>query len=135
MLTIFLFACSDRDDTLTLTDNPELGGTWLLVQQYSDPGDGSGDFEKVDSKKTIQFLGDGKFRSKGKLCYLDIASGPETSGKYIINDTLTKYSPENYFLPQGCDYVDYKVYIHLDGSSLVLSYPCTEGCLQKYRKK
>src|SRR5680860_381573 len=121
MLTILFFACSDSDDTITLTENPELGGTWLLVEQYSDPGDGSGDFEKVGSKKTIQFLEGGKFKSMGKLCFLDTASGPETSGKYMINDTLTKYSSENYLLPQGCDYEGYRVYIYLDGSSLVLS--------------
>ncbi len=135
MFTMLLCTCSDNDDTVILKDNPELSGTWLLVEQYLDPGDGSGDFKKMDSKKTIQFLEDGMFRSKGKLCNLDTDSGPDISGKYVINDILTKYSSENHLLPEGCDFEDYRVYIHLEGSSLILSYPCFEGCAQKFRKK
>ena len=136
ILTILFFACSDSDDTITLADNPELSGTWLLVEQNLDPGDGTGYFKKVDSDKTIQFLADGIFRSKGELCELNAASGPETFGKFIINDTLTKekYPFENYLLQDGCDFENYRIGIHLDGSSLILTYLCFEGCSQKFRK-
>lgn len=108
LIALLLFACADCDNT-SLTDIPELAGSWLLVEQYADPGDGSGDFEDVDSDKTLQFLADGIFRSNGSLCNMDQTTGPKTSGKYLVNDTLTEFSLENYLLPEGCDFKDSKV--------------------------
>jgi len=134
LTALLIFACSNNDD-VSPTDIPELAGTWLLVEEYNDPGDGSGDFMEIDSKKTIQFLKDGIFSSNGKLCHLDTATGPNTSGKYVVNDTLNEFSFENYLFSEGCDFEDYKIYIHLDGPSLILTYPCIEGCAQKYKKK
>ncbi|NNE75565.1 MAG: hypothetical protein HKN31_00655 [Pricia sp.] len=95
LIALLIFACSDNDDSLT-TDIPELEVTWWLVEQYADPGDGSGDFTGVDSEKTIQFLQNGIFRSNGRLCNLNTITGPNSSGKYVLNDTLTKFSFDNY---------------------------------------
>lgn len=134
LLTLLILSCSDNDDVFS-ADIPELTGTWLLVEQYSDPGDGSGGFMEVDSEKVIHFLEDGIFKSNGKLCNLDKTIGPNTLGKYVVNDTLTSFSPENYLLPEGCNFVDYKVHIRFDERSLILAYPCIEGCAQKFKKK
>lgn len=137
--SILILACSDTDDSVTiLAEHPELSGTWVLVEQLLDPGDGSGVFEKVDSKKTIEFLEDGIFSSKGELCAISADSGAEIFGQYIINDTLTKidYPSENYLLQDGCDRKDNRIAIHLDGSALILAYSfCFEPCQQKFRKR
>jgi hypothetical protein len=126
-------ACSDRDDSVS-TDIPELAGTWILIEQYSDLGDGSGEFVKVKSKKSLEFLENGRFKANGKLCTLDTSSGPTTYGKFVISDSLNQYSPENYLVPEGCEYENLKVYYHLDGPNLILSYPCIEGCAQKFAR-
>lgn len=129
-----LASCSDRDD-LSSAPIPELVGVWRLVEQYADPGDGSGDFRKVDSDKTIEFFDDGIFSSNGNLCGLDITSGDLVYGTYVIKDSLNSFSVNNYLTPEDCNILqDYKVFVHMEGQSLILSYPCIEGCAQKYRK-
>ena len=133
-VVLVIISCKDNDDA-SLTTIPELSGTWLLVEQYSDPGDGSGDFMKVKSEKTIEFLNDGTFRSNGKLCSLDSSIGPKTTGIYAVNESLTKYSQNNYLEPEGCEFENLKVGIYLRGSDLILSYPCFEGCQQKFKKE
>jgi len=36
----------------------DLISKWKLIEMYSDPGDGSGDFETVSSNKTVSFYSD-----------------------------------------------------------------------------
>ena len=128
-------SCSDNDDEIN-PENPGLIGTWLLVEQYADPGDGSGEYQNVDSEKAIEFLEEGIFKSNGELCDLNSEAGDNTSGTYVMNDTIiSQFSSENYLIPDGCNTEDFKIYYHLEEGSLVLSYPCIEGCGQKYLKK
>lgn len=130
-LTMLIIGCSDSDDTFP-NDILELTGTWLLVEQYADPGDGSGDFVEVDSKKTIVFLQDATYRSNGQLCTMDSNTNANTFGSYVIKDTLTEFSNNNYLLPEGCDAEQRRIGIVLDAGSLMLTFPCIEGCAQKY---
>ncbi|MFC4094414.1 hypothetical protein [Euzebyella saccharophila] len=135
LFTVIGLSCSDNDDEIN-PENPGLIGTWLLVEQYTDPGDGSGEYQKVDSEKSIEFLEDGIFKSNGELCDLNSDAGANTSGAYVMNDTIiSQFSSENYLLPDGCTTEDFKIFYHLEEGSLVLSYPCIEGCGQKYLKK
>lgn len=128
------FSCSDDDDMI-FEDGSDLEGTWLLVEQYVDPGDGSGDFRGVDSNKTITFTADNTYTANGSLCFISTESDGNVSGIYQINDEdITEFSSENYLIPEDCN-ADTRVYINFDGSSLVLSYLCIEGCAQKYRKQ
>lgn len=130
----FLVSCSDNNETI-YTEKTDLQGEWLLVEQYADPGDGSGGFEKVSSEKTIQFFSDGSYVAEGSLCTMSIEGGSETSGTYTVINELSTYSSNNYVVPNNCDFEDYKVFLHFEGSSLILSYLCIEGCAQKYSKQ
>ncbi|AYN68746.1 hypothetical protein D1013_15845 [Euzebyella marina] len=135
LMALLTVSCSDSDDEID-PENPDLVGTWLLIEQYSDPGDGSGEYREVDSEKSIEFLEDGIFKSNGELCDLTIETGTNTSGTYVMNDTIvTQFSEENYLMPEECDIEDFKVYYHIEEGSLILSFPCIEGCGQKYEKK
>lgn len=135
LLFIGFISCTDNDDEID-TAQPELMGTWLLVEQNVDPGDGSGEFQKVDSEKSIEFLEEGIFKSNGTFCDMNVESTETSSGTYVINDSIvSQFSPENYLMPEGCDTEEYKVSLYIEESALILSYPCIEGCAQKYRKK
>ena len=130
-----LVSCSDNDDEIN-PENPKLIGTWLLVEQYYDPGDGSGEYEKIESEKSIEFLEDGIFKSNGELCDLNSSTDANSSGTYLMNDTIiSQFSDENYLMPEGCGIEEYKVYFHIEESSLILSFPCIEGCGQKYARR
>lgn len=135
MITIFccLLACITNDDT-SMGVADDLLGTWLLVEQYGDPGDGSGGFEKVKSGKTIQFMRNGTFNVKGSLCTMDSEDGPKSTGTFTINEELTEFSFKNYLEPDNCDREDYLIFVELDKGSLLLYYQCIEACEQKYKK-
>lgn len=129
---VLLLACSG-DDVL-FDEMPELQGTWLLIEQYADPGDGSGDFKKVDSNKTIRFLENGTYIAKGSLCDMNFNSGEDTTGTYEIGAELSEYSADNYMKPEDCGFDGVRIYIQMEGSNLILSYLCIEGCAQKFKK-
>jgi hypothetical protein len=50
-----LLACNESDDY-----DPELTGKWKLAEVLADPGDGSGTFHKVSSKKHWNFTQTGQ---------------------------------------------------------------------------
>jgi hypothetical protein len=127
-------SCSDKDE-IVFSQASDLQGVWLLVEQYADPGDGSGDFKKVNSSKTIQFFADGTFSSNSSLCNMNIESDSESNGNYFVRDELNKYSSENYLTSENCDVEGYKVMLQFDSSNLLLYYQCFEGCVQKFIKK
>ncbi|UJH66813.1 hypothetical protein [Allomuricauda sp. SCSIO 65647] len=132
VLFLLLLGC-DEDDSLNRPT--DLIGTWLLIEQYADPGDGSGDFNPVNSDKIIIFSAEGTYMANGSLCFMGTDSDSDVSGTYEINDSdLSDYSSENFLVPEDCNFDDLKVYIHLEENRLILSYLCIEGCAQKYRK-
>jgi len=124
MLVGILTACSTVNET-----NPEIKtviGKWKLTEQLADPGDGSSVFKSVNSEKTIEFLADGTVVSNGSLCTMNTNTGNESSGKY--------YSSGNYIQPDGCNLNNFRIGYALENSKLILSYPCIEGCGQKFVK-
>ncbi len=129
----FLISCSEKDP-ISFTEEDDLQGTWLLIEQYADPGDGSGDFIKVDSDKTIQFFADGSFLGNGSFCTMTFDSKTESNGTYTVTDELTEFSSENYLAPENCDFEGPKVFLHFENGNLILSYQCFEGCAQRYVK-
>ena len=78
-----LFSCNNDDDSNT---NVELIGNWRLVEIYSDPGDGSGNFETVNSEKTIEFRNDGTLSANGELCVLNSDSNTPVNGTFSESD-------------------------------------------------
>ncbi|GHC57302.1 hypothetical protein [Ulvibacter litoralis] len=124
-LFAFLFSCNSNDDATS--SETELIGTWKLVENYADPGDGSGDFETVDSNKTIQFHSDGSITSNGSLCDMSIQSTTPTSGTYSSTDfTINSEDCTN---SSG-----FNITYTMNNSFLTISYPCIESCLSKYVK-
>jgi len=116
-----IMACSD-DDNANSADF-ELLGTWKLIEIYSGPDDGSGDFVAKNSEKTIQFNADGTLSSNANLC--DIFSGPleSSAGTYSeIEATISII---------GCQSSST---FEIVGANLIVSYSCIEFCQEKYVK-
>ncbi len=87
-----LLNCSEDQEVNEPTEIPELAGTWKLVAQYLDPGDGSCDFVPVKSSKTIEFLKDETYMANGSLCDIDPDTGSVTTCTYVIGEELTDFS-------------------------------------------
>ena len=118
----FGYACSKDED-----DNPELIGTWKLTEVLADPGDGSGTFHQVSSNKMLEFRTDGTITSNGSICEMSIESGSPSTGTYSLSDS-TITSPD-------CEDSVIKIKFEKEGSSLIVYYPCIEGCMAKYKKE
>ena len=103
----------------------DLVGKWKLIEVYSDPGDGSGTYNPVESDKTVEFKNNGRFISNGKMCYIEIEPTEGSKGSYSIEDnTLT---------PDNCE-MEFNLPFELNGNKLTISYFCIEGCGEKYEK-
>ncbi len=98
----------------------ELVGTWKMIEQLADPGDGSGVFNKVERDKTIEFFPDGRFASNESMCM------------GITNAGLGTYDTKKFTLnPTNCqNEINYQI----KDSHLILSFFCIEPCGEKYEK-
>ncbi len=119
-----LSSCNKEDDIPTATC---LTGEWKLVENYVDPGDGSGSFRPVESEKRITFHSDGTVTSNGTICDMSIDADSPTSGTYSLAESAIS-SPD-------CGYPDYNYEYEQSGNELIIKYPCIEGCGAKYRKE
>lgn len=107
-------------------EDPELVNKWHLIAQLADPGDGSGTFQPVESDKTVEFFADGTVSSNGSMCTMTSEVGSGSSGTY--NDsTMTIYV-------DNCNLGTSPIAYELDGSFLILDYPCIEPCREKYEQ-
>lgn len=120
----FLSSCSSDDDDADT--NTELVGEWKLIEVLADPGDGSGTFSAVESEKKIRFHQDGTITSNGTICDLSIEANNSTSGTYSLVDSTFK-SPY-------CYDSEFNYQFEHNGNTLIIIYPCFEGCMAKYRK-
>lgn len=127
LVTLFLVvSCSDDDDTNVVAESG-LIGDWKLIEVYLDPGDGSGNFEAVDSEKTVTFLADGSISSNGNLCHMAVATTISSTGTYsLIDGSIT--------IP-SCDDTIYNTSFEMIGQNVIISYLCIEGCQEKYLKR
>lgn len=67
LLSILILAsCQNNDDT-TIYISPVIG-KWHIIEQYSDPGDGSGSYEPVETDEYIEFFSDGTVKSNRNIC-------------------------------------------------------------------
>lgn len=127
-----LLNCSS-DDTKPSEENMNLLGKWKLIEQLADPGDGSGTFNPVESDRTIEFFSDGTVTVNGSLCYMSINVEEKTSGTFeIISDDTADTWYDGIIIPNNCEI---NIYFNLPlNGDLILSYPCIEGCGQKFVK-
>jgi len=122
LLTIsILSSCSDDDSN---TPDVDLIGNWKLIETLIDIGDGNGDFQTIDSEKTIEFNSDGTVSSNGSLCQMSSQSNtPSTSTYSLENSTI------------NCtDIGSFDINFEIKGSTLIISYLCFEPCRFKFIK-
>ncbi|OUR96096.1 hypothetical protein A9Q86_16600 [Flavobacteriales bacterium 33_180_T64] len=126
VLIAFLFVMSCSNDDNPTVNQPELVGNWKLIAIYSDPGDGSGDFFSVESDKMIQFTANGMISSNANLCLLFSESGEPSTGTYSETESTISIL--------DCQTMPYSSSFEIISSNLIISYPCIEGCQEKYIK-
>jgi hypothetical protein len=114
--SMLISSCSEDEE-------PQLVSKWKLIEILADPGDGSGQFESVESEKTIEFFEDGTYGSNSSLCYMGPEVGTGTTGTYSTADsTISPY----------CGIAPTVLHFEMVGADLVVSYPCIEPCREKY---
>jgi hypothetical protein len=117
---LFIQSCSKKNES-----EVELTGSWNLVEIYADPGDGSGDFESVESDKTIEFLSDKTVISNGTLCTMEMGTD-HSSGSY---------DPESgYIYPENCTSPNARLTYKIVNGKLEIGYLCVEACVERYIK-
>ena len=124
LLLLFLllgFACNSDDPEI------EILGEWQLIEVLADPGDGSGIFKSVNSNKRITFFEDGTYTSNGIICDFTTQAEEASSGQFTVDE-------EGYLIPCS-DPISYTIDLQLEDGFLILSFPCIEPCLQKFRKQ
>lgn len=123
---VCLSSCKDDNDMQLKNTTDEVLGQWKLIEFYADPGDGSGDFQQIESEKRILFMTDGTVSSNANLCILFSEVGETSTGTFSEEDMSISIS--------GCDISTSSVNYEMVGSQLIVSYFCIEGCLEKYEK-
>jgi len=121
LLCVLMMSCDSND----VEPENDLVGKWKLIEVYSDPGDGSGTYNPVDSDKTIEFKNNGRFVSNGNICQFEIQPIEGSKGSYSIDD--------NTLSPDDCDF-NTGLPFEFDGNKLIISYFCIEGCGEKYER-
>ncbi|MGV3695635.1 hypothetical protein [Flavobacterium sp.] len=126
VLALFVAACSSSTDRESETS--EFLGKWKLTHMLMDPGDGSGTYEPVAGEYTLEFLTNGSIRTNYPLCNLNVQAGAD-------DFTFPYIASENRIPSTACDYPEeYSINYHIDGGNLILSFPCIEGCLEKFER-
>lgn len=121
-------SCS-KEECPSSSSSTGIVGEWKLIEELMDPGDGSGTFQPVSSNKIITFLGDGTFEANGGMCYMENQANTSSTGTYDV--TTEMFAPGDCInLPPMPIEYQYSV----SGNTLILTYPCIEGCKQKYSR-
>ena len=121
LLPLILLSGCDKDKVAT-----GILGEWNLIEVLADPGDGSGRFRAVNSDKRITFLEDGTYTSTGLVCSFSTDTVGMTNGTYTTTETGYQI---------GCsETLDFSVNLQIEEGFLIVSFPCIEPCLQKFRK-
>jgi Lipocalin-like domain len=122
---IGLYILSSSCDKYTCGFSTGIVGEWKLVEELMDPGDGSGTFQPVSSTKKIEFFDDGTFEANGEMCSMTNQSGTNHDGVYSTSTGIL--NPDNCASTQPLN-----ITYTLSADTLILNYPCFEGCAQKY---
>lgn len=115
------FSCSKY--SCTGEDEISIIGKWKLVERLVDPGDGSGRYKKINTDRTVEFFEDGRVLFNQSICDADFVNGDTESGIYTENQTVI--IPDCF---EGNVFYRYSI----QGSCLILSPSCFEGCGDKY---
>ncbi|NNJ87871.1 MAG: hypothetical protein HKP53_00590 [Eudoraea sp.] len=119
---LLLISCKKEE---SIADNG-LTGTWKLIEMYADPGDGSGDFQPVNSQKNILFKADGTYSSNGNVCEFSTMSNEDTQGIYLAVDEGFQIVCESEFSTE--------IRLEVKDGYLIVSFFCIEPCQQKFKR-
>lgn len=121
--TVFLFlSCSKNENSKSSSSQST---SWRLVEQYMDPGDGSGDFESIESDKVIVISDDNTWLSNSSFCGMNATNSEQSSG--IINSEFK-------IISNDCTDFDYPPSVAYENGYLMVYYQCIEACVQKYEE-
>ena len=123
--SVMSFMGCKSDDEANITDT-SIVGQWILVEMLTDPGDGSGEFMRVDSSRTITFAEDGTYASNADVCSFSTTDGNPTSGNFTEN--------ENGYTVECDSPFSSPLSISVDNGDLIVAFFCFEPCLQKFRR-
>ena len=123
ILLIAIISCSKESEE---NFNNPIIGSWKLTEILSDPGDGSGTYNPIESNKLLTFNVNGSVISNGSLCTMSIETGTWDSGTWSLNDSSIIIS--------DCFDSQLMIYFKLEGKTLELFYPCIEACGMKFIK-
>jgi len=101
-------------------------GKWKLSEVYSDPGDGSGKFTKVNGGKILEFTSEGEVSSNSSLCSMISNGLLHEESSYIISESSGN---RNKLIIDKCGY---ELNYELKGNQLTIYYPCIEGCGERF---
>jgi len=124
LTALALAACQkDQDDRIDAT---VLEGTWHLTEVLFDPGDGSGEFRKIDSKRQLSLAPGNTYSANYDVCQA-IEEGEKFSG------TFERIGAQEFLIPCAGSLLN-SVQGRLEEGYLVLYYPCDEPCAYRFRK-
>ena len=124
-LLSFVVSCANKDDYFDGSQG-QLLSQWKLIAMYTDPGDGSGDFETVSSNKTVSFYSDDVIASNGDLCIMGTNTTDGSFGTFTIGTTNT-------ITPNSCTFEPpFSMTFVIENSILLIYYTCIEACVEKY---
>ncbi|WP_346880664.1 hypothetical protein [uncultured Algibacter sp.] len=132
LLALLIIGCSSDDDTTTTKSNPNLIGTWKLIEQLQDPGDGNGTFKAVTSDRTFTFNTENTVVVNGNICFMRVDVGDEISATY--NMDANDASSGKILTGTICNTSGFNLNYTIEGQFLIVSYPCIEACAQKFEK-
>jgi len=112
-------------DTINQNNNSVITGRWKLIEVYSDPGDGSGDFSSVTSEKLLIINSDNTIESNRDLCHIWSSEETKSTASYsLVNSTI---------VPNNCN-SEKEWHFELEEENLIIRYVCKEGCAEMYKK-
>lgn len=117
LLVSYFSSCKKDENSISLNK-------WKLIEQYSDPGDGSGEFNPVESNKTLEFFSNGTVVSNGSLCNMTYETDGQSTATFNDSTLIT----------HDCELENFAIYYQILDGNMILWYPCIEGCGQKYQK-
>lgn len=104
-------------------------GTYQLRETLFDPGDGSGEYQSVESDFMVTFKSRDRFEANGTVCDQTVRALVHTKGDYDLAEGLIEV--------ESC-YTDTNdtmtLYLTHNGLELIIGLPCIEGCGLKFEK-
>lgn len=122
LFVLALLSSCAKDSNNSSSSSDGIVSQWELIEQYSDPGDGSGGFEPVSGQKYVIFNEDATVTCYGDLCSMLLEDTEISNGTYDdMAMTITADECSGQLL-----------FYAFEDSKLIISYPGDEPCQEKY---